>query len=227
MDTHEAFSCLLRMQLPYGNVTALLVLQCFGKTDHSSAERLTCDVMWELACSRCHLTEMVHLLHDFTNSAIVCGLHLNRFKWTSSGFICYVVVQYFLYHVIRPEEWQKGNCFTGLYQAEINLISGTNCTRQTCDCSARVCQSYCAVWFDRKWIPWKEDVATGVRRWKWSGKIIKKGASVNEGERLQRLFLYMHICVLCLCILCVCPSLLGGEVMMMDGGQKRDWGSCA
>lgn len=94
MDTHEAFSCLLRMQLPYGNVTALSVLQCFGKTDHSSAERLTCDVMWELACSRCHLTEMVHLLHDFTNSAIGCGLHLNRFKWT-----CQVLFVMLLFNV--------------------------------------------------------------------------------------------------------------------------------
>ena len=184
----------------------------------------------------CDVRACLFPLSSHRDGSLTAWLHkLSNRLWAAfesiqmnmSGFICYVVVQCFLYHVIRPEEWQKGNCFTGLYQAEINLISGTNCTRQTCDCSARVCQSYCAVWFDRKWIPWKEDVATGVRRWKWSGKIIKKGASVNEGERLQRLFLYMHICVLCLCILCVCPSLLGGEVMMMDGGQKRDWGSCA
>lgn len=51
-------------------------------------------------------------------------------------------------------------------EAEIKLISGIYCTLKTCERSAHGCQSDCSVWFDRKWIPWKQDVATGVRHWK-------------------------------------------------------------
>lgn len=62
--------------------------------------------------------------------------------------------------------------------------------------------SNCSVWFDRKWIPWKQDVETGMRGWKWSGKVIKEGISVNEGERPQLLFRYavqyVRVCVVSL-----------------------------
>lgn len=39
---------------------------------------------------------------------------------------------------------------------------------------------------------------------------------------------FICACVCCVCVscVCVCPSLLEG-VMMMDGGRKRDWSSCA
>lgn len=126
-----------------------------------------------------------------------------------------------------PAQWQSKDCFTcwsNRYQADFKHPT-VHCR---CDCSAHVCKSDCSVWFDRKWIPWKQDVTTGMQCWKWSGKTIKEGASVNEGERLQRLFLYMCMCVCCVCVscVCVCPSLLE-EVMMMDGGRKRDWSSCA
>lgn len=139
------------------------------------------------------------------------GMYFNLLKLIS-------VFVFLQTQLVRPTEWQ----YTVLRvdQAELELISGTYCTFQTHNCSAHVCQSDCSVWFDRKWIPWKQDVATGVRHWKWSGKIIKEGASVNEGERLQRLFLYTGMCVLC-------PSLLEEVMMMMDVGRKREWGRCA
>lgn len=41
---------------------------------------------------------------------------------------------------------------------------------------------------------------------------------------------FIRSCVLSVCIVCVCVCVgvfsLLKEVMMMDGGQKRDWGSC-
>lgn len=33
-------------------------------------------------------------------------------------------------------------------------------------------------------------------------------------------FICTYVCCVCVSCVCVCPSLLGGEVMMMDGGQK-------
>lgn len=75
--------------------------------------------------------------------------------------------------------------------------------------------------FDRKWILWKQDVTTESQRWKWSGKIIKEGASANESERPLRLFLYAAAVYLMFVF-----SSLSEEVMMMDGGWERDRSSC-
>lgn len=89
--------------------------------------------------------------------------------------------------------WDTQLIFTR-WSSRIKLISGTYCRNCRPAFIFHVCQSDCLV-FDRKWIPLNQDVGTGMQCWKWSGKIIRGAASVNEEERLQQRFLYMRTCV--------------------------------
>lgn len=67
----------------------------------------------------------------------------------------------------------------------------------------------------------------GCSNWHAALEMIRKnnqeGASVNEGERLQRLFLHMCMCVLCMCIVYVCRVCVRVCVFYTGGGNDDGW----
>lgn len=92
-------------------------------------------------------------------SYVACSLSKReKNKLSLEPCLCHI-----LYQTLHPVDVSSVFSIKSFHvgQAEVHRIRGACCRLYR---SPRVCQSDCSVWFDRKWIRWKQDVATGVWR---------------------------------------------------------------